>query len=384
LRDTLLATRLPGIARILSGPTVPLTDGPQSSLQVALSRQPLPSTPVEWGVIRPSRLWKASPAPPGQAQSANSARLNAAEEDSEAEQEARRALDRLFDAPGIENSLLSRILRNAFESRSSTGRARNNSGPAGEYSRSRGFKKGSVTTRFALPTSTEPGKAGPLPGNVVGWYPEWEAAKDRYLSRWCRVVELPTACGNHFKQLPPVDYRFRRRLARTGLCHDRRRREPVGQDLDLDAVIHYQIDRAAGTNPGERIWLNHTLSRRDLAVLILLDASGSAAEGDGRSVLAEHIAAAAATVESLHRLGARVAAVSFEGRGRKLVRFTRLKSFHEHGTGAFRARIGSVKPEGFTRLGAAIRHATTILRQEGGAAKRLLVVFSDGFPYDDG
>ena len=49
-----------------------------------------------------------------------------------------------------------------------------------------------------------------------------------------------------------------------------------------------------------------------------------------------------------------------------------------------RARLNQLEPSGYTRLGAGIRGAGEILKAEAGTPNRLLVVLSDGFPYDDG
>ncbi len=49
-----------------------------------------------------------------------------------------------------------------------------------------------------------------------------------------------------------------------------------------------------------------------------------------------------------------------------------------------RARLNQTRPACFTRLGAGIRGAGEILKKEAGTPNRLLVVLSDGFPYDDG
>jgi nitric oxide reductase activation protein len=48
------------------------------------------------------------------------------------------------------------------------------------------------------------------------------------------------------------------------------------------------------------------------------------------------------------------------------------------------ARLASVTPGAYTRLGAAIRHATTIVDERAGTPRRLLVVISDGLAYDHG
>ena len=61
-----------------------------------------------------------------------------------------------------------------------------------------------------------------------------------------------------------------------------------------------------------------------------------------------------------------------------------LKPFgHRFGAGG-RAQLNQLEPAGYTRMGAAIRHAGELLKTEAGTPNRLLLVLSDGFPYDDG
>ena len=61
-----------------------------------------------------------------------------------------------------------------------------------------------------------------------------------------------------------------------------------------------------------------------------------------------------------------------------------VKSFDRRFGAGERARLNHIEPDGYTRLGAAIRHAGEILKARAGTPNRLLVVLSDGFPYDDG
>jgi nitric oxide reductase NorD protein len=63
------------------------------------------------------------------------------------------------------------------------------------------------------------------------------------------------------------------------------------------------------------------------------------------------------------------------------VRVHTLKGFDERYGATVRGRIGAVKPGYYTRMGAAVRHATGLLaRQPGG--RRLLLLLSDGKPND--
>jgi nitric oxide reductase activation protein len=61
-----------------------------------------------------------------------------------------------------------------------------------------------------------------------------------------------------------------------------------------------------------------------------------------------------------------------------------IKPFDRRFGAAEEAQLGRLEPDGFTRLGAGIRHAGEILKAHAGTPNRLLVVLSDGFPYDDG
>jgi hypothetical protein len=45
--------------------------------------------------------------------------------------------------------------------------------------------------------------------------------------------------------------------------------------------------------------------------------------------------------------------------------------------------LATLEPVGFTRIGAAVRHGSYLLTKKSGASNLLLVVLSDGFPYDD-
>jgi nitric oxide reductase NorD protein len=60
------------------------------------------------------------------------------------------------------------------------------------------------------------------------------------------------------------------------------------------------------------------------------------------------------------------------------------KGFNNRYDIAAKRRITALEPAGFTRLGAAIRHGTHLLKERSGTSKNLLVVVGDGLPYDDG
>jgi nitric oxide reductase activation protein len=179
---------------------------------------------------------------------------------------------------------------------------------------------------------------------------------------------------------------LRRSLARLGLGIDRYRRQAQGDDIDIDAAIEARLEVIAGVAPDEAVFINSSRRRRDLAVLLLLDVSGSAAEpaAGGLTVHEQQRAAAAALTFALHELGDRVALYAYCSQGRSAVRLIPVKRFGEQSNALVMQRLQSLVPGEYSRLGAAIRHGTAVVRDQGGTPRRLLVVLSDGLAYDHG
>ena len=217
-------------------------------------------------------------------------------------------------------------------------------------------------------------------------HPEWDVHRRRYRPDWCTVVEtdpLPTTTS---RSAPPDPVALRRALVRIGLDLTRCRRRRQGDEIDIDAAVEARVDTLAGHPHDDDHYIESVRRRRDLSVLVLLDVSGSAAEPGtaGRSVHEHQRAAAAALTTALHELGDRLALYAFNSRGRGAVQFLRVKTFDDPLDGHALSRLDDLVPAAYTRLGAAIRHGSSILEERSGTPRRLLVVLSDGFAYDHG
>ncbi|HEY1650264.1 MAG TPA: VWA domain-containing protein, partial [Acidimicrobiales bacterium] len=104
----------------------------------------------------------------------------------------------------------------------------------------------------------------------------------------------------------------------------------------------------------------------------------------GGTVHAHQQAATARVARALHEIGARVALYGFRSQGRTSVQILPFKRFDEPlGREAWH-RLSSCTPRAYTRLGAAIRHASRTLDREAATSRRVLLVVSDGFAYDHG
>jgi nitric oxide reductase NorD protein len=120
-----------------------------------------------------------------------------------------------------------------------------------------------------------------------------------------------------------------------------------------------------------------------MALLLLVDVSGStdAWVGAGCRVVDVAREALLCVCIALASLGEPFAVQSFSGEGPHGVRVRELKRFGEHYRPAVALRIAGLAPEGYTRTGAALRHAAAALR-EVPAERRLLLLLSDGKPND--
>ncbi len=142
-------------------------------------------------------------------------------------------------------------------------------------------------------------------------------------------------------------------------------------------------DLAAGGPAHDRIYESIHHARRDVAVCLLADVSASTdawVAGNQRIVDVEKEALLVVS-DALDALGDPYAIYAFSGEGPSRVTVRAVKSFDERDRRRVAQRIAALEPEHYTRMGAAIRHATARLLDRP-ARHRLLLVLSDGRPND--
>jgi nitric oxide reductase activation protein len=235
-------------------------------------------------------------------------------------------------------------------------------------------------------TATAAADADDTDGGEGFKYPEWDAERKRYRRDWCTVLETdPPRRHGHSLDRPDV-HALRRPLTRLGIGLDRAHRQAQGDDIDVDAAVEARVELLAGSAPDEAVYLDNLRRRRDLAVLVLLDISGSSSEAGtlGKTVHEQQRATAAALTVALHQLGDRVALYAYQSQGRNAVHMLPVKQFDENLDVTVMQRLGSLTPGAYSRLGAAIRHGSAVISEKAGTSRRLLVVVSDGLAYDHG
>jgi nitric oxide reductase NorD protein len=379
-----LASRLPLAAEVVE--SAPLTGSVAESLELARSRTPVAAPPAWFGVIKPMATAQSAAPTDQELRFELSPEEEPDDEDDAGANEESRIL-KLFDNPLFNSQAVGDFLRKLLGS--SSGSSDSSSG--GAELQARAARRVREAASNARPAATPIRFTDATPGTTVGvggaLFPEWDVFKDRYRPDWCRVVDYPfTSQADVSASGVMPDEVLRRRLSRIGLGPKALRRRPDGDDLDIEALVDLAVDLRSGFSPPEHVHVERRKCARELGVLILLDASGSAtdADRDGLAVHEHQRRAAATLAATLEDLGDRVAVYAFRSRGRGAVHLPAVKTFDQRFTAVGRARLNQLQPAHYTRLGAAIRGAGEILKREAGTPHRLLLVLSDGHPYDDG
>lgn len=218
-------------------------------------------------------------------------------------------------------------------------------------------------------------------------YPEWDARGGVWMSDHCRVLAAPVEPAPDYAGItdPAARRRIdavRRQFQALRPARLIRHAQPDGDDLDLDATLRSVTDLRASGRGSDRIWRQAQPENRDLAVSILLDVSRSTESAvTGRPVIDIEREALTALAWGLDACGDRFTIQGFSSLKRDRVWIHDCKSFDEPMTRRTEARIHALRPGFYTRLGAAIRHASAGLAKEG-RSRRLMIVITDGKPND--
>ena len=156
-----------------------------------------------------------------------------------------------------------------------------------------------------------------------------------------------------------------------------------GDEIDLGAWMDARADLRAGAASPQRLYRSSKRLRRDSAVVVLVDASGSTdslIDARRRIIDVEREALLSLSL-ALDAAGDRHAVLSFSGEGPQRVIVRNVKRFGERHDDAVARRIAGLEPERYTRAGAALRHASRLLALQP-ARHRLLLLLSDGKPND--
>ncbi len=217
--------------------------------------------------------------------------------------------------------------------------------------------------------------------------PEWDYRAQHLQADHCRIVPMLSADAEPC-ELPDHLRRTARRL-RAQFQHIAPARiwhpaQQEGSEVDLDAYLRFVADRESGhVAAADGLYRDLRVGARDLACLLLADLSLSTDSwiNDHARVIDVIRNSLFLFAESLAATRDRFAIHGFSSRRRDPVRFHQLKTFDETYTASIRGRINAIKPGYYTRMGAAIRYGSKLLKDEP-ASRRMLLLLTDGKPND--
>ena len=157
-----------------------------------------------------------------------------------------------------------------------------------------------------------------------------------------------------------------------------------GDDIDINAALASMIEMRMGRQPDPRIMMRSVRKTRDISVLVLLDLSHSTNDkvaGQEQTVLELTRSACALLADAIQKVGDKFAIHGFCSDGRHDVNYWRFKDFNDPYDDVAKARLAGMEGKLSTRMGAAIRHATSALKMQR-SSKKLLLVITDGEPAD--
>jgi nitric oxide reductase NorD protein len=236
-----------------------------------------------------------------------------------------------------------------------------------------------------LPSSS----ADDLPLGPGTHFPEYDYRKGVLIPAHCCLQERIARPGTAFVPSPALRNTARAMRKRLEILRDaprQQRGQQSGDDIDLDAWIRLQADAVgdqALRSDTPAVYTRRVRGERSLSTLLLADLSQStdAYASDTERVIDVIRDALYVFGEALTAVGDPFAMWGFSSVRRQNVRMQRILDFDERWSDASRARVGAIRPGYYTRMGAAVRHATAQL-QVRPERKRLLMLLTDGKPND--
>jgi len=246
-------------------------------------------------------------------------------------------------------------------------------------------KTSAANVRFDLDLPAGAADDTPLGEGVL--LPEWNWKKQVLQPDYCSLQQL-VATDAKPCELPQVLKNTANQLRRQfqALTPTRHwlKGQQDGDELDMDAWVQLASERNSTMPTSEHgLYRAQVNQERDLACLLLADLSLSTdAYVSNHSRVIDVIRDSLLLFsEALTATGDSFALYGFSSLKRSHVRFHYIKGFDEQYGGQVRGRITAIKPGYYTRMGAAIRQASSLLVQQK-KRQRLLLILTDGKPND--
>jgi nitric oxide reductase NorD protein len=218
-------------------------------------------------------------------------------------------------------------------------------------------------------------------------YDEWDFNKRAYKKDFCKVYPLKQLKAdvpyyrNTLSKNASTLMGLRKMLTSVNNKMQQQRRMNQGPEFDIDAITDLFADVYARKTPSENVYISSRKKEKDLSILLLLDISlSSDGFAAGNRVIDVEKEVSILFGEILHEFNIDFSIDSFYSKTRNYSTYLTVKDFEENWDKA-KHKIGAIEPSGYTRIGAALRHAGARLDQRK-TKNKWVILISDGKPND--
>ncbi len=218
-------------------------------------------------------------------------------------------------------------------------------------------------------------------------YDEWDYSKREYKEDFCKLYpkNITETDVSYYKKTLKDNAStlmgLRKMLTNVNNKYQQQRRQTQGEEFDIDAITDLYIDIHSGHTPSENIYLSKRKKEKDLSILMLLDVSlSSDGYAANNRVIDVEKQVSILFGEILNEFNVDFSIDCFYSKTRNYATYLTIKGFDESWDKA-KFKVGAVEPEGYTRIGTALRHSGALLDKRD-TDNKWIILISDGKPND--
>jgi nitric oxide reductase NorD protein len=218
-------------------------------------------------------------------------------------------------------------------------------------------------------------------------YNEWDYKKNSYKINFCKLYPktLLKQDAEYYKKTIEKNkitlVQLRKMLANVNNKRLQQKKQNQGNELDIDAVTDLYVEIKSKLTASENIYVSSRKKEKDLSILLLLDTSlSSDGYAANNRVIDVEKEVSILFGEILNEYNVDFSIDAFYSKTRNYSTYITIKDFDEKWEQT-KHKIGGIEPEGYTRIGTALRHAGERLNIRE-TKNKWVILLSDGKPND--